>query len=232
MFRSVCSSELLSEGDTKDLLQVTGCSAELQRPGCDSGCLSERYRSITGECNNRSALTQTHTLWFNNSNNLSFFLFDICASAVFPSRLRKHPRRGAANIPYSRWLPPEYEDAWGTPRGWDPEHTYHNATLPPVRTLQRLHPPPCQPPRLQRVAVLSFQVRLVSQEVLFTHNGNISLDASLSHLLVEWGQWIDHDVVQTPQSPSTAAFRTGADCTRTCSQDTPCFPIEVQLTVL
>lgn len=86
--------------------------------------------------------------------------------------------------------------------------------------------------RLQNVAVLSFQVRLVSQEVLFTHNGNISLDASLSHLLVEWGQWIDHDVVQTPQSPSTAAFTTGADCTRTCSQDTPCFPIEVQLTVL
>ncbi|KAG8012707.1 Thyroid peroxidase, partial [Nibea albiflora] len=158
--------ELLSEGDVKNLLQVTGCSAELQRPVCDSDCLSERYRSITGECNNR-----------------------------------QHPRWGAANIPYSRWLPPEYEDAWGTPRGWDPEHTYHNATLPPVR--------------------------LVSQEVLFTHNDNISLDSTLSHLLVEWGQWIDHDVVLTPQSPSTAAFRTGADCTHTCSRDTPCFPIQI-----
>ncbi|KAE8296215.1 Thyroid peroxidase [Larimichthys crocea] len=160
--------ELLSEGDVKNLLQVTGCSAELQRPICDSDCLSERYRSITGECNNR-----------------------------------QHPRWGAANIPYSRWLPPEYEDAWGTPRGWDPEHTYHNATLPPVR--------------------------LVSQEVLFTHNDNISLDSTLSHLLVEWGQWIDHDVVLTPQSPSTAAFRTGADCTHTCSRDTPCFPIQIPL---
>lgn len=50
---------------------------------------------------------------------------------------RKHPRWGAANIPYSRWLPPEYEDSWGTPRGWDPEHTYHNATLPPVRVEQQ-----------------------------------------------------------------------------------------------
>ncbi|XP_075883361.1 eosinophil peroxidase isoform X2 [Nelusetta ayraudi] len=158
--------ELLSEGDVENLLQATGCSAELQRPSCDSGCLSERYRSITGECNNR-----------------------------------KYPRWGAANIPYSRWLPPEYQDAWGTPRGWDPQHTYHNATLPPVRQ--------------------------VSQEVLFTHNSNISLDATLSHLLVEWGQWIDHDVVHTPQSPSTTAFRTGADCTRTCSQDTPCFPIQI-----
>uniref|UniRef100_A0A4W6DZJ3 Eosinophil peroxidase n=1 Tax=Lates calcarifer TaxID=8187 RepID=A0A4W6DZJ3_LATCA len=159
---------LLSEGDVENLLQVTGCSAELQRPICQTDCLSERYRSITGECNNR-----------------------------------QHPRWGAANIPYSRWLPPEYEDVWGTPRGWDPEHTYHNVSLPPVR--------------------------LVSQEVLFTHNDNISLDSTLSHLLVEWGQWIDHDVVLTPQSPSTAAFRTGADCTHTCSRDTPCFPIQIPL---
>lgn len=71
------------------------------------------------------------------------------------------------------------------------------------------------------------QVRLVSQELLFTHNDNISLDSALSHLLVEWGQWIDHDIVQTPQSPSTAAFRSGADCTHTCSQEAPCFPIQV-----
>lgn len=71
----------------------------------------------------------------------------------------------------------------------------------------------------------------MSQEVLFTRNDTISLDSTLSHLLVEWGQWIDHDVVQTPQSPSTAAFRTGADCTHTCSRDTPCFPIQVSFTV-
>ncbi|KAG5273596.1 hypothetical protein AALO_G00153250 [Alosa alosa] len=65
--------------------------------------------------------------------------------------------------------------------------------------------------------------------VLYTHNENISLDSSLSHLLVEWGQWIDHDLVLTPQTPSTAAFKTGADCSQTCSRDTPCFPIEIPL---
>ena len=53
--------ELLSADDVENLLQVTGCSAELQRPSCASGCLSERYRSITGECNNRSVLSHTHT---------------------------------------------------------------------------------------------------------------------------------------------------------------------------
>lgn len=72
------------------------------------------------------------------------------------------------------------------------------------------------------------QVRRVSQELLFTHNDNISLDSTLSHLLVEWGQWIDHDIVQTPQSPSAAGFSSGADCTLTCSQEAPCFPIQVQ----
>ncbi|XP_067090259.1 eosinophil peroxidase [Osmerus mordax] len=161
-------TELLSPADVEPLLQATGCSSELLRPRCDTGCLSRRYRSFTGECNNR-----------------------------------QHPKWGAANTPYSRWLPPEYEDIRGVPRGWDPEHTYHHFTLPPVR--------------------------LVSQEVLYTHNDNISLDSTLSHLLVEWGQWIDHDLALTPQSPSTSAFRTGADCTRTCSRDTPCFPIEIPL---
>ncbi|KAJ0069318.1 hypothetical protein NL108_003252, partial [Boleophthalmus pectinirostris] len=159
---------LLSDRDVENLLQVTGCSSELQRPKCPSDCLSERYRTITGDCNNR-----------------------------------KYPRWGAANIPYSRWLPPEYEDVWGAPRGWDPDHTYHNASLPPVR--------------------------LVSQEVLSTQNNKISLDSTLSHLLVEWGQWIDHDVVLTPQSPSTSAFKSGADCSHSCSQDTPCFPIQIPL---
>nr|XP_015819780.1 eosinophil peroxidase isoform X2 [Nothobranchius furzeri] len=158
--------ELLGEGDVESLLQVSGCSAELQTPRCQSDCLSERYRSITGECNNR-----------------------------------KYPRWGAANMPYSRWLAPEYEDVWGTPRSWEPEHTYNNISLPPVR--------------------------LVSQEVLFTHNDQISVDSTLSHLLVDWGQWIDHDMVLTPQSSSTAAFRTGADCSRSCSRDPPCFPIQI-----
>uniref|UniRef100_A0AAY4DGK2 Sushi domain-containing protein n=1 Tax=Denticeps clupeoides TaxID=299321 RepID=A0AAY4DGK2_9TELE len=164
---SLFDLELLSPEDVKNLLQATGCSSEMQHSACETNCLSNRYRTISGHCNNR------------------------------------HPRLGAANTPYTRWLPSEYEDSHGSPRGWDLQHTYHNFTLPPVRC--------------------------VSQSVLYTHNNNISLDTSLSHLLVEWGQWIDHDLSLTPQSPSTAAFRTGADCTRTCSRDTPCFPIQIPL---
>ncbi|KAG9280811.1 eosinophil peroxidase-like [Astyanax mexicanus] len=161
-------TDLLSVEDMETLLEATGCSTEMKRPVCKSDCLSKRYRTITGQCNNR-----------------------------------QNPLLGAANTPYARWLPPEYEDLRGAPRGWDHEHTYHNFTLPPVRA--------------------------VSQEVLYTQNQNISLDVSLSHLMVEWGQWIDHDFALTPQSPSTTSFRTGTDCTRTCNRDTPCFPIQIPL---
>ena len=48
---------------------------------------------------------------------------------------RQYPLWGAANTPYKRWLPPEYEDTHGAPRGWDPERIYHNYTLPPVGPL-------------------------------------------------------------------------------------------------
>lgn len=91
-------------------------------------------------------------------------------------------------------------------------------------------PPPLSsaPSAVLTAAFFFPQVRLVSQELLFTPNDNISLDSTLSHLLVEWGQWIDHDIAQTPQSPSTAAFSSGADCSHTCSQEAPCFPIQVR----
>ncbi|XP_053496888.1 eosinophil peroxidase [Ictalurus furcatus] len=142
-------------------------------------------------------------------------------SCVMGLYCRQNPLLGAANTPYARWLPPAYEDFPGTPRGWNPQHTYSNFTLPPVRRVllvYRLHS-----------CMETLRVRVVSQEVLYTQNEKISLDLSLSHLLVEWGQWIDHDLSLTPQSPSTASFKTGADCTRTCSRDTPCFPIQIPL---
>ncbi|XP_069037673.1 eosinophil peroxidase [Lepisosteus oculatus] len=160
-------SEMLSTQDMETVAEATGCLSELQPLQCETDCLSDRYRSITGECNNR-----------------------------------KHPRWGAANTPYARWLPAQYEDGRSAPRSWDPQHRYNGHPLPPVRQ--------------------------VSQLVLHTPNEEISLD-SLTQVLVEWGQWIDHDLDLTPQSGSTADFLSGADCAHTCSQNSPCFPIKVPL---
>ncbi|TSK13447.1 Eosinophil peroxidase [Bagarius yarrelli] len=161
-------TELLSRDDVEILLAATGCSAEIKRPVCKGDCLSKRYRTITGHCNNRLFKTDRKTT-----------VRQITTVYIYGEQNTNLLNLG--------------DDV-----------TQCNSRE-------------------------SFQVRVVSQEVLYTQNENISLDLSLSHLLVEWGQWIDHDLSLTPQSPSTASFKTGADCTRTCSKDTPCFPIQIPL---
>lgn len=57
-------------------------------------------------------------------------------------------------------------------------------------------------------------------------------DEDCSQMLVDWGQYIDHDISFTPQSSSTAAFPTGLDCLSTCGKANPCFPIEVTVMCL
>lgn len=58
---SVCVVELLSMDDIETLLEATGCSTEIKKPVCKGDCLSERYRSITGHCNNRYSLNTAET---------------------------------------------------------------------------------------------------------------------------------------------------------------------------
>ncbi|KAG5834791.1 hypothetical protein ANANG_G00265320 [Anguilla anguilla] len=45
----------------------------------------------------------------------------------------KNPRRGASNTPFTRWLPPKYEDGISQPKGWDPKRSYNGFLLPLVR---------------------------------------------------------------------------------------------------
>ncbi|XP_062971898.1 thyroid peroxidase-like [Elgaria multicarinata webbii] len=114
---------------------------------------------------------------------------------------RKNPLWGAANTAYTRWLPADYEDGFSVPKGWNESKTYNGFPLPLVRQ--------------------------VSHEILHTRNENISLDSSYTHMLVEWGQWIDHDMDLTPQSGSTISFMGGADCSHSCLNRSPCFPIQI-----
>lgn len=52
-------------------------------------------------------------------------------------------------------------------------------------------------------------------------------DEVYSNMLVEWGQYIDHDITFTPQSAGTAALWKDVDCFNTCENVHPCYPIEV-----
>ncbi|KAF3701443.1 Thyroid peroxidase [Channa argus] len=66
--------------------------------------------------------------------------------------------------------------------------------------------------------------REISKKIL--RSSSKSKDDIYSQLLVEWGQYIDHDITFTPQSTGSAAFGSSVDCLNTCENVHPCFPIE------
>lgn len=67
--------------------------------------------------------------------------------------------------------------------------------------------------------------RLVSTEVISTANN--TPDESFTHMLMQWGQFVDHDLDFTVTSPSSQRFTDGEDCTNTCENQSPCFPISI-----
>nr|XP_014349544.1 PREDICTED: eosinophil peroxidase [Latimeria chalumnae] len=175
-------TDLLSAQDLISLADITGCAAQLWPMKCSDSCLANKYRTISGVCNNR-----------------------------------KNSHWGAANTAYARWLPAEYEDGFSLPKGWDETKQYNDSPLPLVGKESKF----CTVPVYHSLA------RKVSHEILYTKNENISLDSSYAHILVEWGQWIDHDMDLTPQSASTSSFSDGLDCSKMCVNGNPCFPIQI-----
>uniref|UniRef100_A0A7N6A7M0 Sushi domain-containing protein n=1 Tax=Anabas testudineus TaxID=64144 RepID=A0A7N6A7M0_ANATE len=111
---------------------------------------------------------------------------------------RQNPLWGAANTPLVRWLPAEYEDGEREPKGWNRGRLHNGVQLPLPRE--------------------------VSKQIL--RSSFKSTEDTYSQLLVEWGQYIDHDLTFTPQSTARAAFETGVDCLDSCENVHPCFPIE------
>nr|XP_002130405.1 thyroid peroxidase [Ciona intestinalis] len=108
---------------------------------------------------------------------------------------------GAANNPFVRWLPAKYENGFSTAIGWESDRLYNGHRLPLVRE--------------------------VSNDAMNTSNNQVTGDSSYSHMLVVWGQYIDHDIDFTPQSLSTSTFQGLTNCANTCENKSPCYPIQV-----
>lgn len=66
--------------------------------------------------------------------------------------------------------------------------------------------------------------RLVSTTLISTHA--ITSDDQISHMVMQWGQFLDHDLDHALPSVSSESWD-GIDCKKSCDNAAPCFPMEV-----
>lgn len=164
--RRVNATDVLSMETLQELAKFAGCRGSRREKACSSSCHANKYRTISGECNNRD-----------------------------------NPYWGASNNKLRRWLPSQYENDFTEPMGWNRDRLRNGYRLPMVRKL--------------------------SNDVIHTSNQNVTDDDLYSHMIVVWGQYIDHDLDFTPQSLSTSTFQGLTNCKQTCENSPPCFPIAI-----
>ncbi|XP_064487233.1 peroxidasin homolog [Ornithodoros turicata] len=131
-----------------------------------------------------------------------------CSDTCFHDRYRtydgtcnnlQHPMYGASLTPFERLLPAQYENGFNTPIGWTTTKLVNGHTLPPARSVSS---------------------KIVSTEV-------VEGDSEHSHMLMQWGQFLDHDMDFSMPAISHERFIDNVDCSVSCDNSMPCFPIEV-----
>ncbi|KAL5015945.1 hypothetical protein ScPMuIL_005534 [Solemya velum] len=111
----------------------------------------------------------------------------------------QNPTWGASNIALRRFLPAAYENGFNSPIGWNRAQLYNGFHLP--------------------------SPRLISSLMMSTDH--VTMDERNTHMVMQWGQFMDHDMDLAPQSLSFSRFSDGRDCNETCDNEYPCYPIPV-----
>ncbi|CAF3402562.1 unnamed protein product [Rotaria socialis] len=111
----------------------------------------------------------------------------------------KHPFWGASLTALTRWLHSQYENGFNTPRGWNESKLYNGYVLPSAREVS---------------------ARLIATKT-------ITPDPAFSHMLMQWGQFQDHDMSLTVQATSNTRFSDSLRCISSCSFEPPCYPIRI-----
>ncbi|VDO67036.1 unnamed protein product [Heligmosomoides polygyrus] len=112
-----------------------------------------------------------------------------------------HPMWGVSQMPLLRLLPPIYENGFSTPVGWEKGRLYNGYPKPNPRDVSRL---------------------LVATETVTPHS-------YLSAMVMQWGQFVDHDITHTAMALSRQSYASGAICNKTCENLDPCFNIPLSL---
>ncbi|XP_073530329.1 peroxidasin homolog isoform X1 [Phyllobates terribilis] len=111
----------------------------------------------------------------------------------------QHPMWGASLTAFERLLKSVYENGFNLPRGVSASRFYNGYPLP--------------------------LPRMVSTTLIGTHT--ITPDEQFTHMLMQWGQFLDHDLDSTVVALSQARFSDGQDCSSVCTNDAPCFPVMI-----
>jgi peroxidase len=111
----------------------------------------------------------------------------------------EHPHWGSANTQLRRLVKSEYENGFNTPRGWTPTRLHNGFRLP--------------------------SARVVSSRIISTDK--ITNDNTFTHMLMQWGQFLDHDLSHTVMAASLNRFSNGIACKDSCINEQPCFAIEI-----
>lgn len=110
----------------------------------------------------------------------------------------RHHTWGSSYTGFRRILQPIYENGFSMPVGWEKGRRYHGYPKPAAR--------------------------LVSTTLISTHN--ITSDDRITHMVMQWGQFLDHDLDHALPSVSSESWD-GIDCKKSCDNAAPCFPMEV-----
>ncbi|XP_078536738.1 eosinophil peroxidase-like [Lissotriton helveticus] len=113
----------------------------------------------------------------------------------------RNPLLSASNRGFARWLPAEYEDGHSLPKGWTENRRINGFALPLARA--------------------------VSNQIVQFPNEEITLDNERSLTFMQFGQWTDHDLDLSPETPARTTFVEGLDCDHTCVKAPPCFPLRI-----
>ncbi|CAH8500469.1 unnamed protein product [Schistosoma turkestanicum] len=207
------------------IAQLSGCQSAQQVDPCSRQlCFHLRYRSIDGTCNNLN-----HPRW---------------GAALVPFRRLLPPKyENGMNTPIG-WSSTKLYFGYPKPsaRLVSRELLGNASLMVKLTSMVEAYNKQMKMKKVDDMSAMNVSYAKDNQNEMFAMNTNSSStdqainymdkklfdeDDQFSGMLMQWGQFLDHDLDFTPVDASTSRFSDGLGCNETCINDPPCFPILV-----